>query len=53
MDGTTDSAIMEQDIIFVRTCESGQVKVRFLSIEKTPKADAVGVIANIKRGVES
>jgi hypothetical protein len=53
VDGATDSAIMEQDIIFVRTCESGQVKVRFLSIENTPKPDAVGVTASIKHGVES
>ncbi|KAK2147289.1 hypothetical protein LSH36_561g02029 [Paralvinella palmiformis] len=52
VDGATDSAIMEQDIIFVRTCESGQVKVRFLSIENTPKSDAVGVTASIKHGVE-
>ncbi|KAK2149036.1 hypothetical protein LSH36_471g06000 [Paralvinella palmiformis] len=44
---------MEQYIIFVRTCESGQVKVRFLSIENTPKPDAVGVTASIKRGFES
>ena len=42
VDGATDSAIQEQDIVFVRVCVAGKVAVSFLSIENTPKADAVG-----------
>ena len=52
VDGATDSAIQEQDIVFVRVCVAGKVAVSFLSIENTPKADAAGVTASIVRAVE-
>ena len=52
VDGATDLAIQEQDIVFVRVCVAGKVAVRFLSIKKTPKTDAVGVTASIVRAVE-
>ena len=53
VDGATDSAVMEQDIVFVRICNAGQVTVSFVGIENTPKADAAGVTASIVRAVES
>ena len=48
----TDSAIQEQDIVFVRVCVVGKIAVSFLGIENTPKADAEGVTASIVRAVE-
>ena len=53
VDGATDSDVMEQDIVFVRISNDGQVIVSFLGIENTPKSDAVGVTASIVRAVES
>ena len=50
--GATDSAVMEQDIVFVRICNAGQVTVSFVGIENTPKSDAVGVTASVVRAVE-
>ena len=52
VDGATDLEIQEQDIVFVLVFVAGKVAVRFLSIEKTPKTDAVGVTASIVRAVE-
>ena len=52
VDGATDSAIQEQDIVFVRVCVAGKIAVSFLSIENTPKADTDGVTASIVRAVE-
>ena len=42
----TDSAIQEQDIVFVRVCVAGKIAVSFLIIENTPKADVEGVMAS-------
>lgn len=51
--GATDSAIQEQDITFVRTCQAGKIEVSFLGIVNTPKADATGVTASIVHAVQS
>ena len=53
IDGVTDPAVMEQDIVFVRICNAGQVTVSFVGIENTPKSDAVGVTASIVSAVET
>ena len=53
LDGATDVAIMEQDIVFVRTCKGGVVSIDFLSLQTTPKSDAAGIQVSVVRAVES
>ena len=41
IDGATDSARVEQELIYVHYCKQGVIKTKFLAIESVEKADAV------------
>ena len=38
IDGATVASIMEQDIVYVRTCQAGVIDVDFIGLETTPKS---------------
>ena len=38
VDGVTGASIMEQDIVYVRTCQAGVIDVDFIGLETTPKS---------------
>ena len=46
-DGSTDSAVLEQEIIYCRFAKDGNVNVRFLSIEELERGTAVNITAAI------
>ena len=52
-DGTTDIAILEQEMIYLRTCKAGVVSVKFLGVMSTPKPDAQGIMNSIGQAVQS
>ena len=42
-DGSTDASVIEQEMIYIHTCKSGEPSVNFLGVIGTPKADSIGV----------
>ena len=51
-DGSTDSAVMEQEMVFARfVTEGGQVEVKFLGVKDCEKANAAGIFQAIKSAV--
>lgn len=50
-DGSTDTAVVEQELVYVRTCKAGVIAVNFLGIMATPKADAPGICNSLGRAV--
>ena len=52
-DGSTDAAVVEQEIVYISFAKSGERCVKFLGSVATARADAEGVTASIKRAVES
>ena len=51
-DGSTDSSVCEQEMMFMRMGDHGQVKVKFVGVIETPKADAERITKSIMKGVE-
>lgn len=51
MDGSTDVSVMEQEMVYVRTCVAGVVDVQFIGIVGTPKADADGITKSLTKAV--
>ncbi|XP_072030697.1 zinc finger protein 862-like [Amphiura filiformis] len=51
MDGSTDVSVVEQEMVYVRTCKQGNVDVKFVGIVGTPKADADGILASLEKAV--
>lgn len=51
MDGSTDVSVIEQEMVYVRTCQAGEVSVNFVQIVSTPKADADGITASLEKAV--
>ncbi|KAK7508743.1 hypothetical protein BaRGS_00000309 [Batillaria attramentaria] len=47
-DGATDSAVMEQEIIYVRFTHKGVPKVRFVGVATVEKADADHIFKGLK-----
>jgi len=52
-DGSTDCSVLEQELVYVRTCKAGVVAVRFLGVISTPKADAIGITKSIGQAVQN
>ena len=46
-DGSTDSAVMEEEIIYVRTCDKGVPQINFVGVATVPKADAAHIFTGI------
>jgi hypothetical protein len=42
-DGSTDSAVIEQEIVYCRYAVRGKVHTQFLGVQSVPKADASGI----------
>lgn len=40
VDGSTDSSVIEEELLYVRSSIAGKVKVQFLGIQAIEKADA-------------
>ena len=51
-DGSTDTSVVEQELVYVRTCKAGVTSVDFLGIVPTPKADAPGIVGSITHAVD-
>ena len=51
-DGSTDSAITEEEILYARYAIKGEVFVTFLGLVSVPKADANHITRAISDGVE-
>lgn len=52
-DGSTDSSITEQEMFFVRTCNSGRVLVSFAGIKQVEKGNAEGIYNALKHAIAS
>ena len=46
-DGTTDSSITEQEIVFIRYCVKGNVHTKFVAIKSPKSPDAIGLYNSI------
>lgn len=47
-DGSTDSSVTEQELVYALFLEDGFPRVKFLSIESVASADAAGILESIK-----
>lgn len=52
-DGCTDTAVQEEEIIYVRYSKSGEIKTVFLAIDSPDRADADGVFKCIEKALDS
>ena len=48
MDGSTDSSVIEQELIYVLFLNNGTLQVKFFSIESVKSADAEGLLLALK-----
>ena len=46
-DGSTDSSVLEQEIVYCRFAHEGEVLTQFLALQSVKKADAVNIAATI------
>jgi hypothetical protein len=51
-DGSTDSSVIEEEIIFIRFVKNGQIYTRFMSLQAAPNAKATGLKAAIEKALE-
>jgi len=51
IDGSTDSSVMEEELVYTRMSRAGKVKVQFVGIQALKKADA-DVYSQWQRGME-
>jgi len=42
-DGSTDTAVMKQEILYTRLCNRGKVEVHFVTIQDVEKADGKNI----------
>ncbi|XP_049904301.1 zinc finger protein 862-like [Epinephelus moara] len=52
-DGSTDSSVKEEEMVYVRTCVAGTVETSFVGITAVEKADAENITTAIKGIMES
>ena len=50
-DGSIDSAIKEQEIWFMRSCNKGQINTSFIGVHAAERADANGIVKGLKETV--
>ncbi|CAC5404060.1 unnamed protein product [Mytilus coruscus] len=51
-DGSTDSSYQEAEIVFVRHCHKGDIKINFSLVKNIPKADADSISKVIMSGMK-
>ncbi|VDI55336.1 Hypothetical predicted protein [Mytilus galloprovincialis] len=47
-DGSTDSSVTEQDMWYVRTCNSGKIETKFIGVASMVRANAEGITNGLK-----
>lgn len=52
-DGSTDSAVMEEEIIYIRYARAGVVQMQFVGIQCVPKANAENIAGAITTTIET
>ena len=52
-DGSTDSGVVEQEVVYVRYLDSGIPKTHFAGINPPEKADAKGLLGSIETVIKS
>ena len=52
-DGSTDSAVVEEEMIFVRYIDRGEIRSRFVAVEQVERDDAVSITAAIKQACQT
>jgi hypothetical protein len=53
IDGSTDTSVQEQEIIYIRTVESGVPRMEFVSVESCEKSDAPSILKAIENAMET
>ncbi|XP_071795584.1 zinc finger protein 862-like [Asterias amurensis] len=43
-DGATDSAVQEEEFVYIRACQNGSIKTGFLAVGSPERADADGIL---------
>ena len=51
-DGSTDVSVTENEIVYVRICREGEVKVFFVGLIAVAKANAAGILSAIRKALE-
>jgi len=52
-DGSTDCAVKEEEMVYVRFCKEGNVEVRFVGIQAVEKADSAHITQAIKSQMDA
>lgn len=52
-DGSTDASYQEAEIVYVRTCDKGNIKVNFSLIKNVPRGDAATICEVMKDGMKN
>ena len=52
-DGSTDTAVKEEELVYVRFCTKGNVNVKFIGIEAVEKADSANITQAIKNQMDA
>ena len=47
-DGSTDSAVIEEEVVYAQYAKDGEIFVKFLGLQPVPKADALHITTAIK-----
>ena len=50
-DGSTDSAILEQEMMYIRFCHKGVINVKFLEVAELERGTAVNIKAAIEKAL--
>ena len=50
-DGSTDSAVIEQEMVYMRYAKQGVIKVRFVSLQSVERGTALNIKAAIDTGM--
>ena len=53
VDGSSDSSITENEMVYIHTCHKGEVKTTFIKCCQVQRGTALGVINAIKRSAET
>ena len=53
VDGSSDSSITENEMVYIHTCQKGEVKTTFIKCCQVQCGTALGVINAIKRSAET
>ena len=53
VNGSSDSSITENEMVYIHTCHKGEVKTTFIKCCQVQRGTALGVINAIKRSAET